>query len=114
VILDCSLRAVGIGCAAAVSPGIDIDDRLWTWVWLTVLFSIVNVLLGRPLRGLSVPLLVVSLGVVALVVNVGLLEVVDQLTPALTVATLGGALVAAVIVAATDVAGELVGRLLDA
>jgi uncharacterized membrane protein YvlD (DUF360 family) len=114
VILDCSLRAVGIGCAAAVTPDLAIDDRLWTWVWLAVLFSIVNVLIGRPLRSLSVPLLVGTLGAVAIVVNAGLLELVDRMTPALTIATMGGVLIAAVIIAVTDIAGELVGRLLDA
>jgi putative membrane protein len=114
VILDCSFRAVGVGIAAGVAPGVVVEDHLLTYIWLAVLFSVVNVLIGRPLRELAIPVLVAGVAGAALVVNVGLLGVVDWLSPALSVTTVVGVLVASAIIAVTDVAGELVARLIDA
>ena len=68
-VLTCLVLSVGIAVAAALVPGIDVTGGFWTYLWLGVLFGLVNAILGPILHILALPLTVITLGLFALVVN---------------------------------------------
>ena len=70
-----------------------------TWLWIALLFALVNAVVGPVLRLLSLPFVLVTLGLFLLVVNAALLGITASLTDRLQVdglgtANLGGLLLA--------------------
>jgi len=93
------LLAVVIGVVAALVPGIEVHGGFGALVWISVLFSVVNAILGPVFKLLSLPLIVLTLGLFLLVVNAALLGITAALSSHLDVdgfaaAVLGGLLIA--------------------
>lgn len=65
--------AVIIGAVNSLLPGIHVHGGFGTLLWIAVLFAIVNGVLGPLFRLISLPLIVLSLGLFLLVVNAALL-----------------------------------------
>lgn len=91
--------AVIIGVTAKIVSGIHVTGGFFTLLWLAVLFSLVNLIVGPILRILSIPLIVVTLGLFLLVVNAALLGLTALLSSHLAIdnfwsAVLGGFLIA--------------------
>jgi putative membrane protein len=93
------LLAVVIGVVAALVPGIDVNGGFGALLWISLLFSVVNAILGPVFKLLSLPLIVLTLGLFLLVVNAALLAITAGLSSHLDVdgfgaAVLGGFLIA--------------------
>ena len=101
---------VAIAVAVAVLPGIDVDGGVLTYLWIAALFAFVNLLLGPILRLLSAPLILITLGLFALVINALLFAITAWLSSALSVDGFFSALVAAVIV---SVVSAVLGAIMD-
>jgi putative membrane protein len=91
--------ALIIGLVAELVPGIHLHGGFWALVWISVLFSLVNAILGPVFKLLSLPLIVLTLGFFLLVVNAALLGITAGLSKHLDVdgfgsAVLGGLLIA--------------------
>lgn len=102
--------ALAIALTAALLPGIAIDDGVGTLLWISVLFLVVNLLLQPVVRLLSLPLLALSLGLFALVINASLLLFTSWLTDAMEIdgfwpAFWGALIISAVVGAAEAVLG---------
>lgn len=67
--------AVIIGIVGSLVSGIHIDGGFATLLWLAVLFSVINLILGPLLRLLSLPVIVLTLGLFLLVINAALLAI---------------------------------------
>jgi putative membrane protein len=100
-----------------VVPGLQIDPNpegplgaFGTYLWIALLFGVVNAIVGPILRLLSLPFVVLTLGLFLLVVNAALLGLTAALTDRMTIDGFGTALVAGFILA---VAGWLADQLLD-
>jgi putative membrane protein len=65
----------------AIVPGIDIDWTVGAVVITAAIYGIVNAFLGRILKLLSLPLMLVTFGLFAIVINVVLLYVAAWLSP---------------------------------
>ena len=81
-----------------------------TYLWIGLIFGIVNAVVGPVLRLLSLPFVLLTLGLFLLVVNAALLGLTAGLTDRLTVDGFGTAIVGGLILA---VAGWLADQLLD-
>ncbi|MGK5112330.1 MULTISPECIES: phage holin family protein [unclassified Geodermatophilus] len=73
--------------------------ELGTWLWIALIFAVVNAIIGPILRLLSLPFVLLTLGLFLLVVNAALLGLTAALTDRLQVdgfgtAILGGLLLA--------------------
>jgi putative membrane protein len=73
--------------------------ELGTWLWIALIFAVVNAFIGPILRLLSLPFVLLTLGLFLLVVNAALLGITAALTDRLQVdgfgtAILGGLLLA--------------------
>jgi putative membrane protein len=81
-----------------------------TYLWIGLIFGVVNAVAGPVLRLLSLPFVVLTLGLFLLVVNAALLGLTAALTDRLTIDGIGTAILGGLILA---VAGWVADQLLD-
>jgi putative membrane protein len=100
-----------------VLPGLNVVENpegalgvYGTYLWIGLLFGVVNAIVGPVLRLLSLPFVVLTLGLFLLVVNAALLGLTALLTDRLTVDGFGTALIGGLILA---VVGWAADQLLD-
>jgi putative membrane protein len=68
-----------------ILSGMTINGGFWSVLWVSLIFGIVNVLIGTIVRILTLPLTVLTLGLFAVVINALLLELTDWITDRLTI-----------------------------
>src|ERR1700710_462153 len=100
--------AVIMGIVARVVPGIHVYGGSGTYLWVAFLFAIVNMILGPVLRLLSLPLIVLTLGLFLLVVNAALLAITADLSSKLDVDSFGAAVLGRFLIAVFSWLAELV------
>jgi putative membrane protein len=100
-----------------ILPGLDVVENpdaplgvYGTYLWIGLIFGVVNAIVGPLLRLLSLPFVVLTLGLFLLVVNAALLALTAALTDRLTIDGFGTAIIGGLILA---VAGWLADQLLD-
>ena len=81
-----------------------------TYLWIGLIFGVVNAVVGPVLRLLSLPFVVLTLGLFLLVVNAALLGLTAALTDRLTIDGIGTAILGGLILA---IAGWVADQLLD-
>jgi putative membrane protein len=91
--------AVIIDVVAAIVPGIHVHGGFGWYVWLAVIFSVVNLVLGPIFRLLSFPLIILTLGLFLLVVNAALLAITADLSTHLDIDTFGAAVLGGFLIA---------------
>ena len=97
--------AVGIGAAAYLLPGIEVDGP-WAAVLGALVLGLINVTLRPIVLLLTLPLTVLSLGFFALIVNGAMLALVARWVTGVHVATFGSAVLGSIVI-------SLVGGLLN-
>jgi putative membrane protein len=100
--------ALIIGATAKIVPGIDVHGGFGTLLWLAFLFSLVNLIVGPLARLISLPLIVLTLGLFLLVVNAGLLALTAGLSSHLDIDNFGAAFLGALIISIFSWIAELV------
>jgi putative membrane protein len=100
-----------------VLPGLDIVPNpegplgeFGTYLWIGLIFGVVNAIVGPILRLLSLPFVVLTLGLFLLLINAALLGLTAALTDRLTIDGFGTALIGGLILA---VVGWVSDQLLD-
>jgi putative membrane protein len=91
--------AVIIGVVARIVPGIHVHGGFVWLLWIALIFSVVNLILGPIFRLISLPLLFLTLGLILLVVNAALLGITAALTTHLTIASFGAAVLGGLLIA---------------
>jgi len=67
------INAIALYAAVMIVPGIDPQSGSWvSYIWLALIFGVVNAFLGPLLKILTCPLILLTLGLFTLVVNTGL------------------------------------------
>ncbi|MEO0563312.1 MAG: phage holin family protein [Chloroflexota bacterium] len=87
-----------LAVTAYIVPAITPPDTFLGLVWAAFVFGIVNAIIRPILTVLSLPFIVVTLGLFIFILNALLLQFVGALT-GLTVAGFGGALLGAIVIA---------------
>ena len=72
--------AVAIWLTAWLLPGVTVDGGVFTYLWIAVLFAVVNTFLGPILHLLALPITALTLGLFALVVNAALVGITAALS----------------------------------
>ena len=100
-----------------VLPGLDVfpnpDGPLGeygTYLWIGLIFGVVNAIVGPVLRLLSLPFVLVTLGLFLLVINAALLGLTAAITDRLTIDGFGTAILGGLILA---IAGWAADQVLD-
>ncbi|TFV67851.1 UNVERIFIED_ORG: phage holin family protein [Bacillus sp. AZ43] len=100
-----------------VLPGLEVVENpdgplgvYGTYLWIALIFGVVNAIVGPILRLLSLPFVLLTLGLFLLVVNAALLALTAGLTSRLEIDGIGTAIIGGLILA---VAGWVADQLLD-
>jgi putative membrane protein len=89
VLLTLLIRWVILAFAFAITSwllsGMNVSGGFWAYLWIAALFGIVNAVLGTLLRLLTLPLMIVTLGLFSIIINAAMLEVIDAISSHLTI-----------------------------
>ena len=73
------------GVTAWLLDGMDMSGGFFGYLWVALLFGLVNAILGTILRLLTLPFIILTLGLLAILINALMLEITDALTDNLTI-----------------------------
>jgi len=93
----CAL-ALSFWVATALIPGIDVMGGFTTYLWVALLFGLLNATLGSLLKLLTLPAVILTLGLFLVVVNASILMLVSRWSDKLEVNNFWSAIFAAVII----------------
>lgn len=105
------IRWLALAAAFAITAwllsGIDVSGGFGTYLWLALLFGIVNAVIGTILRLITLPLRVITLGLFSIVINAFLLEILDWISDRFTIdhffwTAIWGAIILAVVSVVLD------------
>lgn len=85
LLINWALLALAFALTAWLLSGVTISGGLWGYIWVSALFGIINALIGTVLRLLTLPFLILTLGLLSVLINAGLLKLTDALTHYLTI-----------------------------
>lgn len=85
LLLRLVITAAGFGITAWLLDGMEMSGGFFGYLWVAILFGLVNAIVGTFLRILTLPLTLITLGLIAVLVNAFLLEITDWLTDNLTI-----------------------------
>ena len=77
--------AVAFAVTAWLIDGMTIHGGVIDYLWLALLFGVVNAVLGTIVRIFTLPLTIITLGLFSIVVNALMLKVVDALSGSLSI-----------------------------
>jgi putative membrane protein len=85
ILIKWAIIAVAFAITAKLLDGVSVNGGFWAYVWVSLLFGIVNVIIGTFLRLITLPLTILTFGLFLIIVNALLLEITDWLTSDLTI-----------------------------
>jgi putative membrane protein len=95
-------NAVALYVAAWLLPGVTYGDQWWTLLVAAAVFTVVNMWLRPVVRLLSLPLIILTLGLFLFVVNVLMLYVTDWLVGDFEIRSFGAGVMAAIVVSVVN------------
>jgi len=100
-----------------VLPGLRVDPNpagplgeFGTYLWIALIFGVVNAIVGPILRLIGLPFVLLTLGLFLLVINAAVLGLTAALTDRLTIDGIGTAIIGGLVLA---IAGWVADQLLD-
>ncbi len=100
--------AVSFWVATMVVTGIQIDGGLKTYLWVALLFGLINALLGGLIKLLTLPITFLSFGLFLVVINAAMLQLTARWSDKLTIENFWSAIFASVIISVvTSVLGKV-------
>jgi putative membrane protein len=79
------LMAAAFAITAWLLSGMEVSGGFFSYLWIALLFGVINAVVGTILRILTLPLTILTLGLFSIVVNAILLEITDALSDSLTI-----------------------------
>jgi putative membrane protein len=65
--------------------GMNVSGGVFSYLWVALIFGIVNAVIGTILRIITLPLTLLTLGLFSIIVNALLLDITDAITSHLTI-----------------------------
>jgi putative membrane protein len=90
--------ALSFWVATALIPGIDVEGGFTTYLWVALLFGLLNATLGSLLKLLTLPAVILTLGLFLVVVNAAMLMLVSRWSENLEIEDFWSAVFAAIII----------------
>ena len=76
---------VAFAITAWLLDGVSVSGGIVGYLWISALFGIVNAFVGTILKILTLPFIILTLGLVLILINAVVLEITDALTGDLTI-----------------------------
>jgi putative membrane protein len=102
--------ALSFWVATALIPGIDVKGGFTTYLWVALLFGLLNATLGSLLKLLTLPAVILTLGLFLVVVNAAMLMLVARWNDKLEVENFWSAIFAAIIISVVTRLVSTVGK----
>ena len=96
------LDKVVFGVTAAIVPGVEVDDGVGTLLLLSAVLSLINLSVGTVLRLVTIPLRIITLGLISVVIDTAVLALTAQISDSLSIDGFWPALVAALLITAVS------------
>jgi putative membrane protein len=77
--------AVAFAITAWLLTGVDVSGGFGAYLWVSLLFGIVNAIIGTILRIFTLPLIFLTLGLFSILINALLLQITDGITSHFTI-----------------------------
>lgn len=98
ILLRLLVLAAAIWLTTWLLPGVNVDGGFLTYLWIALLFALVNAILGPILHLLALPITAITLGLFALVVNAALVGITAALSSDFSIDGFFTAVVAAILI----------------
>ena len=85
LLLGWAVLAVAFAITSWILDGMEVSGGFGGYLWVSLVFGLVNAILGTILRILTLPLVLLTLGLFAVIVNAILLSITDALSSHLTI-----------------------------
>lgn len=99
IVLKLLVLTAAIWLTAWLLPDVTVRGGFLTYLWIAVLFALVNAVIGPILRIVAFPLTVLTLGLFALVVNAALVGITAKLSANFDIDGFWPAVFAAILIA---------------
>ena len=90
--------ALAFWAATAIVPGIKVHGGIGTYLWVALLFGLINAVLGSIVKVLTFPVTLVTFGLFIFVINAAMLSLTARWSSALYVRDFWSALFASLII----------------
>ena len=90
--------ALAFWVATSFLSGITINGGFWTYLWVALLFGIINAFIGSLLKILTLPAVLITCGLFSFVINAAMLMLTSRWSSALNVKNFGYALLGSLII----------------
>ena len=77
--------AVAFAITAWLLEGVSVSGGIRGYLWISLLFGIINAIVGTILRIISIPFIILTLGLVLILINAVVFVIIDSLTGDLTI-----------------------------
>jgi putative membrane protein len=96
------VMAAAFAVTTWILSGMTISGGFFAYLWISLLFGIVNAIVGTFLRIITLPVIIFTLGLFSIIINAVLLEIVDAISSHLTIdsffwTAIWGALILAIV-----------------
>ncbi|MFM8447736.1 MAG: phage holin family protein [Candidatus Nanopelagicaceae bacterium] len=90
--------AASFWVATTVVSGIKIDGGFKTYLWVALLFGLINTIIGGLIKLLTFPISILSFGLFIFVINAAMLQLTDRWSDKLSIDNFWSAIFASVII----------------
>jgi putative membrane protein len=102
VLISWLVMAAAFAVTTWILSGMTISGGFFAYLWISLLFGVVNAIVGTFLRIFTLPVIVLTLGLFSIIINAVLLEITDALSSHLTIdsffwTAIWGALILAIV-----------------
>ena len=87
ILIKWAIIAAAFAVTAKLLDGVSVNGGFWAYVWVSLIFGLVNVIIGTILRLITLPLTIITFGLFLIIINAFLLEITDWLTSDLTISS---------------------------
>lgn len=108
LIVRWSALAISFWVATSLITGIHIDGGVKTYLWVALLFGLINALLGGLIKLLTLPITFLSFGLFLVIINAAMLQLTARWSDKLTIDNFWSAIFASVIISfVTSILGKV-------
>jgi len=98
-----AVLAIALWVAVKLIGGLEVDGGFGTYVWIALVFGLVNAVVGNFIKLFSIPLILATMGLAIFVINALMLELTDALLGSFQVNGFGSALLGALVISCVSV-----------
>jgi putative membrane protein len=103
-----SALAISFWVATSLITGIHVDGGVKTYLWVALLFGLINALLGGLIKLVTLPITFLSFGLFLVIINAAMLQLTARWSDKLTIDNFWSAIFASIIISfVTSILGKV-------